>query len=124
MTMNAAIEKLLEAIVADYVAWHNVESVHEHKREGKLRMIENFKNKLSVKSGKKYIKVISDDSVWGFIVNTADDPQFRYGDILKAAGWATPARNSARGNVFGEYSVAWTGPQASKARLWTCCFLM
>jgi hypothetical protein len=110
MTMNAAIEKLFETIVADYVAWHNVESVHDHKREVKLRMIENFKNKLSVKSGKKYIKVISDDSVWGFIVNTPDDPQFRYGDILKAAGWATPARNSARGNVFGEYSVAWTGP--------------
>jgi len=35
---------------------------------------------------------------------------FRYGDILKAASWATPARNGARGNVFEEYTVRWTGP--------------
>jgi hypothetical protein len=112
MTMNAAIEKLIEAIITDYVTWQNVEStsVHDHARAVKLKMIETFKNKLSVKSGKKYIKIISDGSVWGFVVNASDDPQFRYGDILKAASWSTPARNTARGNVFEDYSVAWTGP--------------
>ena len=32
------------------------------------------------------------------------------GDILKAAGYNAPALNRPRGNVFENYSVAWTGP--------------
>ena len=33
------------------------------------------------------------------------------GDILKAAGYRAPARNSARGNVLeGNYAIQWTGP--------------
>lgn len=56
--------------------------------------------------GKKYIKIISEDnqrSVWGF-VNIGND-KFQYGDILKAASWAAPALNKARGNVFDGYEV-------------------
>lgn len=64
------------------------------------------------KVGKKYIKVISvhgdsrggQQSVWGFI-NRADftSPKgitFKCGDVLKSAGWATPALNAPRGNLF------------------------
>ena len=32
------------------------------------------------------------------------------GDILKAASWNAPATNKARGNIFEEYTVQWTGP--------------
>ena len=111
MDMNAALEKLVDAINADYVAFQGDLSVlPERLRVNRERMIENFKKSFSVKVGKKYIKVIKDNSVWGFVVNTTDDPMFRYGDILKPASWAAPARNGARGNVFGEYSVQWTGP--------------
>ena len=42
--------------------------------------------------GKKYLKVISDNSVRAF-VNMAT------GDVLKAAGWNAPAKH-ARGNIF------------------------
>jgi len=58
------------------------------------------------KAGKKYIKIISEDtqrSVWGFI-NVGND-KFKVGDILKAAGWASPALNKARGNVLEGYEV-------------------
>ncbi len=51
--------------------------------------------------------------VWGFIVKTDTDKKFRKGDILKAASWAAPARNKARGNILeGDFSwVRWTGPE-------------
>jgi len=65
---------------------------------------------ITIKEGTKYIKIIKDGSVWGFIVNTDKDKKFKYGDILMAAGYNAPARNKARGNIFEKYSVAWTGP--------------
>ena len=47
----------------------------------------------------------------GFIVNTDNDKKFKRGDILKAAGFNTPARNAARGNILSDdYTVQWTGP--------------
>jgi hypothetical protein len=111
MDMNAALEKLFEAINADYVAFQGDLSIlPERLRVNREQMIEGFKNSFYAKVGKKYIKIVKDGSVWGFVVNIHDDKMFRYGDILKAASWATPARNGARGNVFEEYTVRWTGP--------------
>ena len=50
-------------------------------------------------------------SVWGFVVNVENDPKFKKGDILKAAGWATPARNQARGNLIdGNLRYGYNGP--------------
>ena len=62
--------------------------------------------------GRKYIRIVSDGSAWGFVVNTHDDPKFKYGDILLAAGWKAPAKNHARGNVIDcEFNtVSWAGP--------------
>ena len=72
-----------------------------------------FKNGISYECGSKYIKVTKNSgnqtSVHSFIVNTHDDKKFNYGDILKAASWKAPARNFARGNIFEEYKVKWTG---------------
>jgi hypothetical protein len=47
--------------------------------------------------------------VWGFVMK-ADDAKFKAGDILKPASWSAPARNRARGNIFGDYKIQWTGP--------------
>ena len=81
---------------------------------------DKFGSELRFVVNKKYIKVWRKGcgergdawgSVWGFVVNTDDDKKFKRGDILKAQGWNTPARNHARGNVFSRnYVVKWTGP--------------
>ena len=82
----------------------------------KERMYYEFATTLKENKGSKYIKIVTGGSVWGFIVNTKTDNKFKYGDILKAAGWAAPARNFARGNVIDDSvedlrknSVRWTG---------------
>ena len=76
-------------------------------------MKDEFPSKWVIKKGSKYVKIMSDygGSAWGFVVNTDTDKKFKKGDILKPAGWAAPARNAARGNVFeGGYPINWTGP--------------
>ena len=75
-------------------------------------MCDDFANGWVVKKGKKYIKIMSSRSVWGFVVNVDNDKKFKKGDVLMAAGWAGPARNKARGNVLeGGFGIEWTGPR-------------
>ena len=60
--------------------------------------------------GQRYIRVVRDKGVFAFVVKE-DSGKFKKGDILKAAGYRAPARNSARGNVLtGNYAIQWTGP--------------
>lgn len=105
--MEAELNKLLEAIKADY---RNFGDDTEVRR----KMIEVFNKGLRYELGRKYIKIITasgtQDSVWGFVVNIDNDKKFRKGDILKAAGWAAPTRNFSRGNILdGGYTIRWTG---------------
>ena len=79
-------------------------------------MYHKFATTLSDKKGSKYIKILTDGGVWGFIVNTKKDKKFKYGDILKSASYNAPARNFARGNVIDDTvenlrvkSIDWTG---------------
>ena len=64
---------------------------------------------VTYKAGRKFCKIIITDgnggerSVWGFINLTHE--KFNEGDVLKAAGWAAPALNKARGNVLQGYRV-------------------
>ena len=77
------------------------------------KMYEEFKEELGYKTGNKYIKITTKNggSVWGFIVATDDHKKFKKGDILKAAGFNSPATNAARGNIFDDsYMIQWTGP--------------
>jgi hypothetical protein len=106
--MKTEMNELLEAIKADYMFASCNTDVSK-------RMTKEFNDSLSYKVGKKYIKVLHDRSVWGFVVNVDNDVKFKKGDILKAAGWSAPARNQARGNIVaGNYSVQWTGPHYLK----------
>ena len=113
--MREAIEKVLETMREDYCRWSRAGS--GGSSEIKTEMEENYCNGLEVTEGSRYWKIISTSggggstSVSGFIVK-AGDKKFREGDMLKAAGWAAPARNFARGNVLdgsGVDNVRWTG---------------
>jgi hypothetical protein len=115
--MEQEINKLLATIKQEYINFW-MRGNREFWRDGlkgyALESVNNFDKTTEVKYGKKYIKIIRDRSVWGFIVNTDNDKLFKKGDILKAAGWNAPARNAARGNLFEQYSVDWTGPHYLK----------
>lgn len=104
------IETLLEDIKTDYYNFTSRNGTKELS-EHNLKMIQEFNEGLTWTRGQKYVKIISNRSVWGFIVKGDNDKKFRKGDILKAAGYNAPARNSARGNIVdGGYTVQWTGP--------------
>ena len=119
--MRNEIEKVLEAMREDYKRWSNWSSSYKSNPHSDKKimneMIENFCNGLRVEENRRYWKIISTSggggstSVNGFIVK-AGDKKFREGDMLKAAGWAAPARNFARGNVLdgtGFNNARWTG---------------
>ena len=114
---DIAIEVLVEAIKTDYRDWTDrgalakaaPDSGNGEFNDVNRRMIAEFESDLRVEEGRKYIKIVKGGSVWGFIVKTTGG-KFKRGDILKAASWAAPATNHARGNVFDGYQIHWTGP--------------
>ncbi len=89
MACNELCENLTQAL---HAKWNHCKENGDH---------------YTLKEGSKYIKIISNSgsgkSVWGFI--NKGNKKFQYGDILKAAGWASPATNSARGNILEGYDV-------------------
>ena len=112
--MQNEINTLLTEIKNEYYDYMTRRGKLTELSEHQQKMVEEFNNGLEVTEGKKYIKVLSNRSVWGFIMKDSDK-KFRKGDILKAAGWNAPARNAARGNIIdGGYSICWTGPHYLK----------
>ena len=112
--MNNEMTALIENIKEDYLNWTT--RCADAKgcvtlTETNKKMIAEFDEGITYKTGSKYIKITRErNGVWGFVVNTDNDKKFKKGDILKAAGYAAPARNFARGNIIeGGYTVAWTG---------------
>ena len=96
---------------------------------GEHPMFTEFKNNFGYDtSGRKYLRLVTgafgegQTSVWGFIAKSDFEKvnklrvghptiSFKEGDLLKSAGWKTPALNAPRGNIFDEnYKVQWTGP--------------
>ena len=118
--MREAIEKVLEAMREDYCRWSRACASHDSAAHSRIKdeMEENYCNGLEVTEGSRYWKITSTNgsgtqrSVSGFIAK-AGDKKFLEGDMLKAAGWAAPARNFARGNVFDleslPFKIRWTG---------------
>ena len=113
--MTERLSELLDHMKLDYKAWADRGPDPHGTRAS---MYEDYCNSLDYSIGKKYIKVLRREgdyhsSVCAFVVNCTNDRKFEFGDILKPAGWAAPARNFARGSVFDTISmekcVRWTG---------------
>ena len=112
--MNNEMATLIENIKTDYFNWTTGCAAAKGRcilSDINKKMIAEFDEGLSYKTGSKYIKITRErGGVWGFVVNIDNDKKFKKGDILKAAGYAAPARNFARGNILaGGYTVRWTG---------------
>ena len=113
---TSLITSYLETIKSDYTTYMRRGEKTDTMKSVSEKMIKEFVEGLHFTVGQKYIRVVTSHghqrSVHSFIVNTYEDNKFQFGDILKAAGWATPARNFRRGNVFETQSyqnVSWTG---------------
>ncbi len=113
--MQKQIDTLIEDIVKDYAGWQkncaiarNSDTISSIQKD----MYKKFKDNITYKVGSKYVKIYQKGgSVWGFVVISDKDKKFKKGDILKAAGYNSPARNAARGNIIdGGYCIQWTGP--------------
>jgi hypothetical protein len=110
MIMKNEINALIEAIKNDYAM--NFRDMGDPDRcEIRNRMYAEFCEGITVEEGRKYIKILTNRAVWGFVVAVDNDKKFRKGDILKPAGFNAPARNAPRGNILdGGYVIRWTGP--------------
>lgn len=109
----AKVEALIENIKKDYYVW--TAGRKEELTEVNKKMIAEFNAGIKYKINKKYCRIYKTERhggecVWGFVVATDDDKKFKKGDILKAAGFNAAERNKARGNIYGDYSINWTGP--------------
>ena len=101
LSFDKAMDNLLVKIQENYDSW------------GGSRMSKTLD--LSLKPGRKFIKVIHDNSVWGFVSLVDGEHKgapIKVGDIMKAAGWRAAAKHS-RGSIFDaemHKSFSWTGP--------------
>ena len=99
LTFNEAMDNLLVKIQEDY----------------DTRSYGGKKMNLSLQKGRKFIKVVHDNSVWGFISLVDGEHKgapIKVGDIMKAESWRAAAKHS-RGSIFdSEFhkSFSWTGP--------------
>ena len=110
-----ALGNLMGGIKKDYAKWgSDIDKLDEPQKSIRLKMIDEFNKNLDIRSGRKFDKVVSNGSVWGFVAKTdgllKGIPYF-VGDVFKAAGWAAPAKH-VRGSIFDANTdwLSWTCP--------------
>ena len=109
LSFDDAMDTLLVKIQENYDNWGGGRNHPSHAGVGQKKL------DLKLKKGRKFIKVIDANRVWG-VVAMVDGvhlgvPMLK-GDIMKAAGWSAPAKHS-RGSIFDKdfhESFSWTGP--------------
>jgi len=112
---DKSIDNLLDGIKKDYAGWGNdPKDLSGSQKDIRLKMIDEFNKGVHVKAGKKYDKIITGTSVWGFVAKSDGIHKgipHKTGDVFKAAGWRAPAK-WARGSIFDSNQswFHWTGP--------------
>ena len=105
LSFDDAMDNLLVKIQENYDNWGG-----NSARRNSYRTLD-----LKLQPGRKFIKVVEGNRVWGFVAKvdgTHKGLPMAKGDILKAAGWRAPAKHS-RGSIFDlemHKSFSWTGP--------------
>ena len=104
---NVAINRLIYNIDKDYKGWKTRSKYDD--MPGAFPDID-----IKIKVGRKFIKIIRENSVWGFVVKEDGNHKglpIKRGDVLKPAGWSAPAKHT-RGNIFDndQNYFSWTGP--------------
>ena len=109
LSFDEAMDNLLVKIQENYDKWNGGKNHPSHAGVGQKKL------DLKLKPGRKFIKVVEDNRVWGFVAKvdgTHKGLPMLKGDILKAATWSQPAKHS-RGSIFDKEmhkSFSWTGP--------------
>jgi len=123
LELLSAIDRLLVSLQENYIGWmDSVRTRNGSDVELRAKQVEKYCNGINILPGNKYVRIMIEGSVWGFIVIEHElDKKFKYGDILKAASLKQPTTNFARGNVFEgkpsygskypDYKPNWTGAQ-------------
>ena len=105
----SGLSKMKAAMIEDYAKFMVPDT------DTKKKMNAAYADNFDIRYGKKYIKIVCNNSVAAFVVGVDNDKKFKNGDILLPAGYNAPARNFARGNILdGGYGIAWTGPLYGK----------
>ena len=106
-TLFEGVNNMTDGAKEDYIKWSTMggKELSGYCKE----QVDAWDDKIKVKAGQKYIKIVRDNSVFAFV--NINNPKFKKGDIFKPAGYNKPALNQARGNVLeGNYAIQWTGP--------------
>jgi hypothetical protein len=109
--LDIALTMYADHLKADYNKWNN--NVPDYNKWN--NNVHDDKLDITFERGRKFIRVVKTSwgstSVHSFIC-IEPHGKFQSGDILKAAGWAAPAKNFRRGNVLDPSSYVdhkWTG---------------
>ena len=129
--LSEGLQILKRKIADNYDIWSDSIKLR-NGNDSKYRdeQAENFRNNLKVAITRKYIKVIADNKVWGFIVRENDsvlcstsEAYFSRGDILKPVGQKQTLKKYSLGNIihgnpnnydkpnpdYPDFKVYWTG---------------
>ena len=91
-----ALGNLMSGIKENYKNWgSDIDSLSDSQKKIRLEMIDRFNRNLDIRSGRKFDKVVSNGSVWGFVAKTNGKlkgiPYF-VGDVFKPASIKAPAK--------------------------------
>ena len=83
------LDELVELAKKDYRKWSDIGSRYDGETDSRRKikddMISEYNREISYSDGSKYVKIVTGNSVWGFVVRVHNDKKFRFGDILKPA---------------------------------------